>query len=200
MRKRNGQHSAKTCEHGTEARIVELGRAVVGAFDMDPASSAKWNQVVGAKRFLTKRDDCRTTPWVPGAPAPHLLVAPRGRARSAKRFVFFVNPPGDPKGELVAACWRATAGYFALGYASSAIWVGFSLEQLSRLQRIGAASHPLEHPHLIPCRRLDYYTKPGVSGEQPTHASYITLLTRSREEVARFAALGAELGHVGGLR
>ncbi len=191
----NGQHSCKTPEHGTPPRFIAFARAVIGSFDLDPASSAQWNRVVGAERFFDKRTNGLKTPWVAGAPAPDKLVAQR-RIACPRRFTVFENPPGDPKGALVAAFWRATAGYHDLGYVSSAIWIGFSLEQLARLQRVGAASHPLEHTTLVPDRRGRYAKKPGVAGKSPTHASFITLLSNTRAEVERFHRLGTELGHV----
>ncbi len=200
-----GQHSCKTPEHGTPARIVELARAVIGSFGIDPASNAKWNRVVGAERFLDKRANGTKTPWVRGArdaemeerhDAARLIRRQLRQVLDACAITAFVNPPGDPKGVLVAAFWAALAAYFDLGYLRSAIWVGFSLEQLARLQRVGAASHPLEHVTLVPEWRLQYSSKPGVAAGAPTHGSFVTLLTRDHAEVQRFRRLGAELGHV----
>jgi hypothetical protein len=220
----SGQHSSKSPEHGTPARIVQFARDVIGRPDLDPASSAKWNRVVGAERFFDKRTNGTATPWVPGAPAPlaalnrfraHAVAdiesiardaELEGRHEEARRILaqvalagavsVFLNPPGDRKGVLVAAFWASLSAYFALGYVRSAIWVGFSLEQLARLQRVGAASHPLEHLTLVPSHRLRYSAKLGKSGDAPTHGSFLTLLTRSRTEAQRFRVLGRELGHV----
>lgn len=217
----SGQHSSKTPEHGTPSRIVAFARDVIGRPDLDPASSAKWNRVVGAERFFDKRANGTATPWHPDGPSPIGAlntyrtrelhdVASIVRGDDADGFVYrvrpqpirsgaltvFLNPPGDRKGVLVAAFWAALSAYFALGYVRSAIWVGFSLEQLARLQRVGAASHPLEHPTLVPAHRLRYSAKLGRSGNAPTHGSFVTLLTRSRSEAQRFHVLGRELGHV----
>ncbi len=190
-----GQHSSKTPEWGSAARIGVFARAVIGEIDVDPASSEKWNCVVGAHRFIAKRENGLRTPWVTGAPPPHQLVAKR-RVAKAARHTAFLNPPGNKTGTLVAGFWRALATYHELGWISSAVYVGFSVEQLARLQRVGAPSHPLEHATLVPSRRLHYSVRPGVAGEQPGHASFVTLLSTSRAEVDRFVRLGAELGHV----
>jgi len=54
-----------------------------------------------------------------------------------------INPPGDSAG-------RARRGVLArarrvLRTVTAAVWLGFNVEQLSRLQRVGARSHPLRH-------------------------------------------------------
>lgn len=190
-----GQHSSKTTDWGTSANLVAFIRRVIGEIDVDPCSSPKWNEVIRAKRIITKQQNGTKTSWVAGAPVPGKLRAQRRLAR-ANVCTALVNAPGEKSGELVALFWRALAGYFELGWISSAVWVGFSVEQLARLQRVSAASHPLEHVTLIPAKRQRYQSKPGVAGKQPGHASFLTLLTRSRSEVDRFIELGCELGYV----
>jgi hypothetical protein len=189
-----GQHSSATPEWGTTARILDLGREVIGPFDVDPTSSPFWNRTVRAARIITAREDCRKVPWVPGGPLP-TAITPARRGGKPERYTAIVNPPGSRDGELVAFCWRALAGYHELGWITSAIWVGFSVEQLSRLQRVDAASHPLEHVTLVPSRRLHYRPRRGAAAA-PGHASFVTLLTTSPREAARFAQLGRPLGHV----
>lgn len=202
----NAQHSAETCEHGSPPAFVNLAHDVMGGIDIDPASSSTWNVNVRALRIISEAENGLRTPWFAGAPAPLELrtnpmrplkpsisagveLAPRRRG--------FVNPPGDRRGALVAAFWFATAEYFHLGWLTSAVWVGFSVEQLSRLQRVGARSHPLQHITLIPSRRIDYIDgQTGKVQEDATHASFVTLLTRSRREIQTFAALASQYGHV----
>jgi hypothetical protein len=190
----NAQHECKSPEWGTDSRSIWLARTVLERIDVDPASSPHWNKFVGAERIITKKQDCRKTPWVPGAPTPRALTAKR-RLEKPKPYTAFVNGPGTKDGELLAFCWRTLAAYFELGWISSCIWQGFSLEQLSRFQRIGAASHPLEHVTLVPCRRLHYRARRGRA-KSPSHASFITLLTRSEAQVRKFEQLGAEFGCV----
>lgn len=43
--------------------VIDPARAVLGGFDLDPASCAKANEVVGAKQIHTKDEDGLTYPW-----------------------------------------------------------------------------------------------------------------------------------------
>lgn len=194
---RSGQHSSKSDNWGTPPEYVELARAVLGRIDLDPSSSPQWNASIGAWRIITADEDGLRTPWVNGAPSPVDICrqdAPRCSPRRDVRV--YLNPPGDKSGELVAAFWRALASYHALGWISCAFYDGFSLEQLSRLQRVGARSHPLCWPTLFPRERVDHLIEPGRPGTAAGHASFFTLLPANREQVATFCALGARYGAV----
>lgn len=191
------QHSSDSAEHGTSPEFIELAHATFeGPPDVDPASSAEWNRLVRARRFITKRENGLRTPWFEGAPIP-LALSKAAPAPGGCRTLM-VNPPGERSGKLVAAFWIATAGYFALGWATSAIWIGFNVEQLARLQRVGARSHPLEHYTLVPAHREGYRPSPHAlaTADQPPHASFVTLLSRSAREIETFVSLGSRLGHV----
>lgn len=194
----NAQHSAATSEHGTNPAIIALARATLGTIDFDPATTPEWNELVGAKRIGTKETNSLTTAWWYGAPDPSSLrLMPHAAPENPSwRFRVFLNPPGDKRGELVARFWHTLENYYAWGWVTSAVWVGFSLEQLSRLQRVGARSHPLEHMTIIPRDRQGYRDTPTHVDDQPTHASYISLLSDTPSEIETFAALGSELGHV----
>lgn len=192
------QHSMITDEHGTPPEFVRLARETMGRIALDPASSAQWNQNIGATRIITEQEDFRSVPWFLGAPKPDELrkTQRRATARDERGPVIF-NPPGDRRGKLVAAGWRILTDHFRLGWATSAVWIGFNVEQLSRLQRVGATSHPLEHVTLVPRERENYVDgHTGELQEDAPHASFVTLLTRSRREIEIFVALASELGHV----
>ena len=47
----------------TPPQYIEAAREVMGSIDLDPASSAKANKTVQAKRFYTKRDSGLTKKW-----------------------------------------------------------------------------------------------------------------------------------------
>ena len=195
----NAQHSMITDEHGSPPEFVELAHAVYGDPDLDPASSPEWNGLIRAKRIITKAEDFWKTPWVEGAPAPNRLKTHPVRPPwpiGGGGIKTFKNPPSDRKGQKVARMWWALAEYFALGWIRTGVYVGFSVEQFSRLQRIGARSHPLQHVTLVPDHRHGYRDGVDTIGEDPTHASFVTLLSRSSREIEIFAALGSELGHV----
>lgn len=194
------QHLLKTHDHGSPPEFVELGRATIGIPDVDPASSEKWNRGIRARRIIDEVENGIRTPWFPGAPSP---LQARSRSlppligSSHKPGTVWLNPPNDKRGDLVAAFWWALARYFKLGWATSAIYIGFNVEQLSRLQRVSADSHPLEHVTLVPARRADYIDGGSMRlQEDAPHASFVTLLSRSPREIETFACLGGKLGHV----
>ncbi len=194
---KNAQHSAESAEHGTPSELVALATRTMGWIDLDPASTPEWNELVDAKRIFTKETNGLTSPWWYGAPDPATLRVEREPCPNPGwKFRVFLNPPGSKDGSLVARFWQTLALHYALSYVSSAVWVGFSVEQLSRLQRVGAESHPLEHTTLIPRERVPYRNTPTTVGEQPSHASYVTLLSDDPIEIETFAALGSELGHI----
>jgi hypothetical protein len=199
------QHSMETDEHGSPPEFVELARETMGGIDVDPASSPEWNRNVGATRIITKQQNGLRTPWFPDAPPPIRLRTSMARPhvpavcggvevkRAPRRVI--LNPPGDPRGALVAAFWFAITEYFHLGWMTAGVWIGFNVEQLSRLQRVGARSHPLEHVTLVPAKRHNYVDgETGKLQEDAPHASFVTLLTRNPREVETFAAIGGQYG------
>lgn len=194
----SAQHSSDTPEHGSPLEFVELAHATWNDVpDLDPASGEQWNGLVRARRVITEAENFWTTPWVAGAPAPNRLRTHWQRApRELAGITVFFNPPGERTGKLVARAWCALDWYFSLGWVRSAVWVGFNVEQLSRLQRVGATSHPLQHVTLVPSMRHNYRVDAEHVGEDAPHASFVTLLTRSAAEIETFAALGSQLGHV----
>lgn len=180
----NAQLSADDCDWGTDPRWISHARKTLQRVDMDPASSLEFNQYIGATEIITRRQDFRRTPWMFGGPKPRFaaqVVCPY-----VADYHVIHNPPGDKRGELVAFGWRTLAGYFANGWISAAVFIGFSLEQLARLQRVGAVASPLDHYTIIGESRPKF-RKLGVTKTQPTHAAFMTLLTRSRSMLARFA-------------
>ena len=50
-------------EWHTPERYVELARKVLGAFDLDPASSKKAQKVIKAEKFFTKKDNGLEHDW-----------------------------------------------------------------------------------------------------------------------------------------
>src|SRR5205809_33616 len=81
----------------------------LGAIDLDPASHAEANRIVRARRFYSEKQNGLRRPW-------------RGRV--------FINPPGG----LVPAFWCRLMLAWHLREIRSAIWIGYSLEQLQTLQ------------------------------------------------------------------
>ena len=190
-------HSAATDQHGTPPDVIHVIHGTLGGPpDLDPASAPEWNDLMQARRVITAEEDGLVTPWHPDAPAPNRLGTDRRVAPRGHRMTLAINPPGDKQGLLVAGFWRTLVEYHLRGWVTSAVWVGFSVEQLSRLQRVGARSHPLRHPTCVPAERISYRKSLTELGEQPTHASFLTLLSREPRQIETFAALGSELGVV----
>lgn len=54
---------SKAIEWWTPARYVEAIKTVMGDIDLDPASCAKANETVGAKKFYTEADDGASQEW-----------------------------------------------------------------------------------------------------------------------------------------
>jgi hypothetical protein len=164
------QHSAKSVEWGTPPEIVEWARRELGGtIDLDPASNAKWNGTVRATKFLSSENDAvGASPAVAGAWADASTV--------------FLNPPG----RLVGRFWDRLIVWhrerILRGLPAHAIWIGFSVEQLSVLQdRMPTGSgrgaiSPLSWPTLILRKRLAYVDQTSEKRKSPTHSSYITIV------------------------
>lgn len=147
------QHSAKHNAWGTPPEWVERVRAVMGAIDLDPASSSESNEVVRAERYFTAEDDGLSQPW-------------SGRV--------FLNPPGNCgpgrpacKTKKVCSCrlpqkfWNKLNSQFFDGYVEAAIYLAYSQEQL-RWMRVAPGTMIA-----VPRERIKFV---GV-GNSPTHAN-----------------------------
>ncbi len=51
-------------DFGTDEKILNAARRVIGDIELDPASAAWANQRVRAKRFFTVADDGLSRPWI----------------------------------------------------------------------------------------------------------------------------------------
>lgn len=193
---RSAAHSIAKDDHGTPPPFRKLGRDTLGVIDLDPASSPKWNAAIGAKRIITREQDARVTPWFDGAPAPHRLQTEPRRAPEGHRATVQLNPPGNKDGSLVADLYCALTRYFELGWVTHAMYIGFNVEQASRLQRVGAPFGPLAFPTLVPPYRENYEDEPGRLQEDAPHASFVTLFSRDPIVVGRFIAFASAIGDV----
>lgn len=177
----NAQHSAKSSDHGTPADVVDAARLVLGGFDLDPASSEEHNETIKADKIYTKENNGLIHPWC-------------GRV--------FLNPPGTCGLEvcknaracsckLVRKFWNKLVREYRIGNTTSAIWIGFSLEQLASLQN-NTEKSPLDFdfPLCFPRKRMNF------RGNQPTHANYIALLSHRARTRFRFGVHFAKFGAV----
>jgi hypothetical protein len=193
------QHSSGKDDWGTGRAMIDIARAVLGYISVDPFSSAKWNTVIGAERFITQAQDGYATPWVdhPGCPAPGqacltdrvLEVTKFAAPRDLGPQTALVNPPGDKTGRNVQRAWYALDQYHRMGWlAGGALYVGFTMNQLQTLQNAAddkpderAARTPLHAEFLrcVPDHRVPFQSAPGVDEPRPTHPSWLLLLPSS---------------------
>lgn len=157
-------HSKLTPKWGTPKDIATRSRiALGGKIDLDPASSPEFNVFVGAVRILTETDNGIISEW-----NSHQDIHPFD-------FTVFLNPPGG----LVKEFWERLLLEYREKRISSAIWIGFSVEQLCILQ--DAAYYPLDFTTVILRKRLAFTRETGESGGSPSHGNYISGLGIDRE-------------------
>lgn len=132
------RHTCDSPEWYTPSPIVEAAREVMGEIELDPASHEEANRTVKAHRFFTAQDDGLKWSWL------------------AKTV--FLNPPGgkDAGGKpLVPQFWRHLINQWLQNHFQSAIWIGYSLEQLQTLQRVGSMN-PMQFPICITSTRIAF--------------------------------------------
>jgi hypothetical protein len=130
------QHSKNTPSWGSPPWLIDIGRRVLGHIDVDLATSEFWNRHgVQAPRWFDEQSDAlrEGRSWTGYGPA-------------------FCNPPGG----LVREFWLLAKHVHAMG--SPVFWVGFSVEQLSYLQRAGVMSPA--YRRAIPPKRVAYMQHP----------------------------------------
>jgi hypothetical protein len=183
-------HLSESADWGSPPEVIQLARDVLGRIDLDPATSNYWNHHgVRANYIIGALGE--TMPW-----------AVRGRGTPV---TVFLNPPGDKSGQLVKAFWSRLVHEWTCGVVDSAVWVGFSLEQLVTLQ--SAPINPMTLPMVVPRRRLSFLFRSGhanappTQAKAPTHGNYLTLLPSpepelGRAQLAMWAARGREIGEV----
>jgi hypothetical protein len=185
----NAQHSAKSCEHGSPPKAVELARHVLGSIDCDPMSSAYWNAyVVRAGRFFDRQADGMRQAW-----EGNVWLNPAGADEEAE------------SDSLVRPGWERLVQQWRRGTCSAAVFYGYSFEQLQQLQSCG--THPARFVVLIFGSRQRHMVRPEdggppVESTSPTHGNFMALLPDIRRpsvrdaQYQRFADGGQQLGQV----
>lgn len=186
----NAQHLQTTAEWATPTELVEAARDVLGHIDLDPATSQEINaRTVGALRYFDAKSNGLLFPW-----DGNVFVNPPGGCPVEKRkgsggiMANIRTVCGVEKVEKIPQCscklvkqfWNKLITEYTAGHTLSAIWIGFSLEQLTSLQ-IGTAKGPLEYSICVPARRISFLMPDDdfIPAKQPTHGSYISYLGHS---------------------
>lgn len=142
------QHSSKSAEWGTPPEITGRITKVLGGIDLDPASDEYYNRTVRATEYYTENDSALTKSW-------------QGRV--------FLNPPGGrgvPQKFFTKLCHE-----FYEGRVTSAIYLGYSLEQLRWIKPV---LYDLNlYPMIaVPSKRIAFIG----AGDSPTHGNFFLCL------------------------
>jgi hypothetical protein len=213
------RHSSETAEHYTPKEVVQFARYVLGDIDLDPASSAEANDVIGATRIFTEADNGYLKPW---AAARVFLNPPGGWCDVLGQRVIKARtkdgvqiggctvtgacglPPGHAHTGIDSSqkrWWEKLAGAWYRREVLHAFFVCFSIEllQSTQVDTPQGTPLPLAFPICYPARRLAYWKPGGKVGSSPPHASCLVLLTNDddNEMATRFVDMGhAKLGAV----
>lgn len=162
------EFSSATPEHYSPPAIVELGRRVMGAIDLDPASCAVANETVQAQRFFAREDDGLVQRWL-----GRVWLNPPGSCHDdAGNLTTCYQPPRTAKGvrkekksctcKLPQKFFRRLGYFYHLGEVTEFVWLAFNISQLRTLQGGGGDRLLGECAVCIPRERMRF------TGDSPT--------------------------------
>lgn len=155
----NGRHLALSGRRGTPPDWVEMSRTALGGrIELDPMSEPVFNDIVRAERIYTEKDDCFSKLW--------------------KASTVFLNPHGG----LVVEAWRKLTAEYRQLHVFSAIWIGFSMEQLNLLA--DEVYHPMDFSMLTVRGRIDFLTTEPIRAVAGRDAGIVQLECGHRFEMA----------------
>lgn len=198
MKKVNPHHIASSGERYTPEYIVKAVKRVYGTIQLDPASCSEANKIVKAYEYYSPEDgkDGLQLPW-------NIWNAPGGNT-------IFLNPPGScPKVNGVFSvcdnqkrCSCGLVGKFwnkAIEESKKPdvhiMWLGFTMNQLQSLQNRNIPG-PTQFPICFLKNRIPFLDENLKEMNQPSHANYVTLLTKDLNLIARFCESFEDLGTV----
>lgn len=155
--------SSEVHEWNTPAAYVDAARAVLGAIDLDPASSEAANRTVKALRYYTVEEDGLAQPWA-------------GRV--------WLNPPWGKVGPLFIA--RLLDEYQAGRVTAAILLVNAHCTDTSWFQPLW------DHLLCFADHRIDFTREDGEIGQASTHGSVFVYFGDAPERFAEtFRAFGA---------
>ena len=169
----NAKHLNGTTRWGTPKAVVDRARLALGGhIGLDPMSEEAFQRTVQAQRYFTEQDDAFAQSWA----CDTMLINPDGR--------------------FVTKAWDTLVAGYETGVIGSAIWIGFSTEQLCILA--GGRkypNHPLDYSVLFLRRRIPFVHHKKASGadmpDRPSHGNYICALGVYRDVFEKaFEGLG----------
>lgn len=176
----NIQHSSRSDRWFTPKWIARKVQVTLGTIDLDPASEAKANELIGAKVYLTEDDDGLTRDW--GASNPVSV---------------YCNPPGGKRGNQSQTFlfWRRLMGLRRSHGLRHAIFMCFSVEALQTTQ--GKDVPPIGDFYVcIPKRRIAFDYPDGRPSTGPSHSNAIVYVPGRVNESAVFRAHFEEVGSI----
>lgn len=204
-------HSSSAANWVTPPEVVEVVHVTFGAIDLDPASSPRANEIVGASKIYTADDNgldldnvwlgvtLLNPPGHCGDKISPVGGCPRhdhGQSENCQ-CIYPVCEKRRCTCDLVRKFWSRFVYEFVQGRVVG-VYVGYSLEQLQTLQKgvFGDVS-PLEFTICIPDRRLRYLNEATLEpGGSPTHGSFIALIADDDEYAEAFVKACEGLGVV----
>lgn len=204
----NPLHSALSNEHYSPASIVEPARKVLERIDLDPASCAFANSLVGASTYyyrgMGEGVDALKAPWSFGALATRVFLNPPGGKYDKQG-----NPVASGPGRSSAAVWWAKLiEEWRASRVHSAIFVCFSLNVFRTAQSESSLA-PYEFPFVVLGDRVRYDRNvngvrvPGKAPQQDSAIVYVPPRDEFRAHpddstsgISRFADAFAHLGAV----
>jgi hypothetical protein len=187
-------------EFYTPPAIVEAARATMGGIDLDPASCAEANEVVGARCYYMARG--LKLSWRKDVNHNLALGSTFGNPGTPARV--FLNPPGGKVGKRSSAVvwWEKLCNEWLDGNVEQAVYICFNLEVLNTTQ--ASPSPCLDFPICYFRQRPRFWppgTPPELRGKSgspkyPGCAVYLPAGWPNAGGTARFREAFAPLGRV----
>lgn len=183
----NKRHSSQKQNWMTPPWIIKAATTVLETIDLDPASSAKANEIVSADSYYTKRLNGLNKKW-------------HGVSRRRPCSIW-LNPPGgwhhNRWGDSeIRYWWAKTLLERKQPYFGHMLWLAFSIEQ-HQVTQVKFPLSLLDFPTCSFRNRVSYIdplTGKPVSGM--THSSSITYLSGRKDNTELFAQVFSAFGKV----
>jgi ParB family chromosome partitioning protein len=171
----NIQHSSRSDEWFTPPDIIQRVRQALGGIDLDPASCAKANEVVGAGEYYDADRNGLVLPW-------------HGRV--------FCNPPGGKVGNRskMGLFWDKLLCENAISGLRGSVFLCFSLEAAQSTQQYRRSI--LDYPFCVPAKRVRFVPGDGGRAEAPSHSNAIVYVPGSDNRTDAFVRAFDSLGKV----
>lgn len=179
----NAQHLSKSAEWYTPGYVTDAAKAVLGQIDLDPFSSEKANDTVGALWYYDQEADGLSSSWQ----HPYRPYVP---------MTLFINPPGGKhKGvSMPRLAWNKLQMALFEGTVKHAIWIAYSIEQLQQLQKPVETSIG-KYPMCIIDHRLRFI-QDGKPMSSPTHGNAAVYIPGTLDESVNFEYIFSQFGQV----